>query len=299
MANESQRTLLVTGASGQLGRRVVELLLAAGERNVVAATRTPEKLAGLASRGVAVRRADFDDPASLDAAFAGVDRLLLISTDEVVEPGRRVAQHRRAIAAAERAGVRHVVYTSLTNPGPESPIGLAVDHRETEAALAASGLSFTVLRNNIYADLLLHSAPAAAARGQLVNAAGEGAVGYVTREDCARAAARALAGAEAGRVVLDVTGPAVVTQAELAAVLSELAGRPVTHVNVTPEQLQAQMVSHGMPAALAAVYVSFDRAVAAGTLAVASDAVERLTGRRPTSVAAFLGAHRAALTAAG
>ncbi|WAS99340.1 SDR family oxidoreductase [Nannocystis punicea] len=299
MTNQSQRTLLVTGASGQLGRRVVELLLAAGERSVIAGSRTPAKLADLAGRGVQVREVDFDaSPEGLAASFEGVDRLLLISTDAVLEPGRRIAQHARAIAAAGRAGVRHVVYTSLTNPGPESPIGLAVDHRESEAALAASGMSSTILRNNLYTESLLQAGAQALASGQLVNAAGEGAVGYVTREDCARAAAAALASAEESSRVLDVTGPELVTQAQLAAILSQLGERPVQHVNVTPAQLREGMIGQGLPPVLADVLVGFDCATAQGTLAVVSDAVEQLTGQRPTSAAEFLRAHRAALVGA-
>jgi NAD(P)H dehydrogenase (quinone) len=120
----------------------------------------------------------------------------------------------------------------------------------------------------------------------------------VTREDCARAAAAALASATSGSAVLDVTGPELVTQAQLAAILAQLSERPVTHVNVTPPQLLAGMVGHGVPAALAEVLVGFDRAIEQGILAVASDAVERLTGRRPTGVAEFLRAHRAALVGA-
>ncbi|MEO5728244.1 MAG: NAD(P)H-binding protein, partial [Byssovorax sp.] len=144
------QTLLVTGASGQLGRRVVELLLEAKAGTVVAATRDPAKLADLAARGVLVRKADFDDEGSLAEAFAGVDRLLLISTDSLVRPGHRLAQHQAAVRAAVSAGVGHIVYTSFTNPGVESPITVAPDHRLTEEAIAATKLGFTILRNNLY-----------------------------------------------------------------------------------------------------------------------------------------------------
>ncbi len=185
-------TLLITGASGQLGRRVLELLLDAGAGKLIATTRNPEKLAELARRGVVVRKADFDDAASLPAAFAGAGRLLLISTDAVGTPGRRIAQHRAAVDAAVRAGVKHVVYTSLTRPEPGSPVTFASDHYGTEQALAASPLGWTILRNNVYTDFLLRSLPQAVATGKLVAAAGDGGAGYVTREDCARVAAAAL-----------------------------------------------------------------------------------------------------------
>src|SRR5262249_19713219 len=138
-------TLLVTGASGHLGRRVLELLLEAGAGQIIAATRTPEKLADFAQRGVVVRHADFDDPASLAEAFKGAERLLLISTDAIGTPGLRIQQHTNAIKAAEEAGVSHVVYTSLINPEPGTPIAIAPDHYGTEQALAQSKLGFTVL----------------------------------------------------------------------------------------------------------------------------------------------------------
>ncbi|MEO7911055.1 MAG: NAD(P)H-binding protein, partial [Roseiflexaceae bacterium] len=122
MTEDNRRTLLVTGASGQLGQRVIELLIEANAGHIIAATRTPEKLAHLAARDVEVRQADFDDPSSLAAAFAGVERLLLISTDVVDGTDRRIVQHRNAVSAAAQAGVTHVVYTSLINPEPGSPI---------------------------------------------------------------------------------------------------------------------------------------------------------------------------------
>jgi NAD(P)H dehydrogenase (quinone) len=295
---EKNQTLLVTGASGHLGRRVVELLLEAKAGTVIAATRDPAKLADLAARGAVVRKADFDDAGSLVEAFAGVDRLLLISTDALDRPGRRLAQHEAAVRAAVDAGVQHIVYTSLTNPGPESPILLAPDHFKTEAAIAATKLGFTLLRNNLYTDYLLQSLQRAVATGQLVSATGSGGVGFVTREDCARAAAAALASSESGRVTLDITGPAVVTYAEVAAIASELAGRAIVHVPVDAAALVGGMVASGLPQPLAEVFTSFDVAVDRGALAVASKAVLDLTGRAPTSVAEFLGANRGALLAA-
>lgn len=294
---KKNQTLLVTGASGHLGRRVVELLLEANAGTVIAATRDPAKLADLVARGVVVRKADFEDAGSLATAFAGVDRLLLISTDALYRPGRRLAQHEAAIRAAVGAGVAHVVYTSLINPGAESPITIAPDHRQTEEALAATALGFTILRNNLYADLLLQSLPRAVATGELVTATGSGAIGYVTREDCARAAAAALASGESGRVTVDITGPAAVTLAEVAAITAAITGRAIRHIAVDGASLKAGMVAAGLPAPIADLLVSFDVAAARGELAVASKAVLELTGRAPTSVADFLAAHREALLA--
>ena len=150
-SNHTSSILLVTGASGHLGRQVVELLLETHSGTIIAVTRTPEKLADLSRRGVIVLQADFDDPASLVQAFQGVDRLLLISTDALDAPGRRINQHRNAIKAAEQAGVKHVVYTSLMNPGPDSPVFLAPDHSTTEEALKESKEKINSLTNDLIA----------------------------------------------------------------------------------------------------------------------------------------------------
>lgn len=297
MTSSHTPKLLVTGASGHLGRRVIELLLEAKAGHVIAATRSPEKLADLAGRGVEVRRADFDEPASLAAAFAGVDRLLLISTDVVGEPGRRLVQHRAAVAGAVQAGVKHVVYTSLTRPEPGTPITIAGDHYGTEQALAASPLDWTILRNNVYTDVLLMSLPQAVAMGQLVDAAGDGGTGYVTREDCALAAAAVLATPPVGRVTLDITGPSVVTGSELAQIVSKISGRPVSYVSVSPEAMHNILVGAGLPPVYAETLVSFDTAKAQGFLAVATTTLAELTGAAPQSVRDFLLAHREALLA--
>ncbi|AKF85780.1 hypothetical protein MFUL124B02_16565 [Myxococcus fulvus 124B02] len=292
-------TLLVTGASGHLGRRVVELLLEARKGPLIVTTREPSKLADLTARGVVVRKADFDDASTLDVAFAGAERLLLVSTDSLDVPGRRITQHRHAVEAARRVGVKHVVYTSLTRPEPDSPITLAKDHWATEQALAASGLGFTVLRNNIYMEMLLHSLPQAVAQGRLVSATGTGATAYVTREDCARAAVAALTSTYGGQRVLEVTGPSAVTQAELARFAGELSGRPVEYVAVDAASLASGLVAHGFPAPLAAAYASFDVAVAQGRMSGVTSAIADLTGQAPVSVSHFLSAHREAFAAKG
>jgi NAD(P)H dehydrogenase (quinone) len=289
------KTLLVTGASGQLGTRVVELLLEANAGKIIAATRNPDKLGALALRGVEIRQADFDDPSSLQAAFAGVDRLLIISTDAVDGSDRRQRQHRNAVEAAQAAGVGHVLYTSLVNPGPESAVTFAADHRLTEEALAESNFDWTVLRNNLYADLFLQSLPRAIQSGQLVSAIGDGKVGYVTREDCARAAAAALASDSTGRNTLDITGPALVSQTEIAQILSEISGREVSYVPIDVATLTNGLLGAGLPEGVARMIASFDQAAADGTLAVATNTVEELTGKPAQSVKDFLNQHRAAL----
>ncbi len=291
----SRPTLLVTGAAGHLGRRVVELLLERNAGPIVATTRNPESLAPLAARGVEVRRADFEDAQSLASAFRGADRALLVSTDAVDQPGRRVRQHRAAVSALAEAGAKHVVYTSLPSPYPGSPVLIAEDHRLTEEALAATGLDFTILRNNLYTDLMLQSLPAAVASGTLLDARGQGRAAFVTREDCARAAAGALVEGGSGRQTLDVTGPAAVSSEEIAALLTELTGRPVAHVSVSPDELVKALTGHGLPAPLAALLASFDTAIAKGDLAAVTDTVARLGGQPARSVREFLAGHRAAL----
>jgi NAD(P)H dehydrogenase (quinone) len=274
---------------------VIELLLEAGHGPAIAATRTPDKLADLAERGVEVRLADFDKPGTLGDAFAGAGRLLLISTDTVDGTDRRRVQHRNAIDAAVRAGVSHLVYTSMIRPEPGSPIALAPDHYETEQALLATPLGWTVLRNNVYTDMFLQTLPRAVASGRLVAAAGDGGAAYVTREDCARAAAAALAQDTADRRTLDITGPEVVTHADLARILTELAGRPVAYLSVGTEAMIAGMVQAGLPEPVARSYVTFDVAIARGALAVVSTACSDLTGRPQQSVRDYLSEHRAAL----
>ncbi len=292
----SNETLLVTGASGQLGKRVVELLLDAKAGRVIATTRTPEKLAALAARGAEVRKADFKDSASLRAAFAGADRLLLISTGELFPLGLRLRQQRAAVTAAVDAGVKHILYTSGPAPYPIAGGGLIDDHFWTEQAIFASPTTWTILRHQIYMDTLLMSVPQAAASGQLYSSMGTGASNYVTREDCARADAAALASDFSGRRVLDITGPKPVTQDEVAAIASELTGRAIKHVNLTLEAQRAGMASAGLPPFLVDALQRFQIAASQGFHAIDTPAVKELTGSGPQSVRDFLTAHRAALT---
>lgn len=288
---------LVTGASGQLGGRVVELLLQAAARPVIATTRSVDKLSRLAAQGIEVRSADFTNPAGLKDAFAGARRLLIISTDDL-EPGKRLVAHSRAIEAAVAAGVEHIVYTSLTNPGPDSPITFAVDHRETEALLVESAIPHTILRNNLYTDLFLTSAPQAIKSGQLFAATGQGRAGYVTREDCAKVAVAALL-RETGTKTYDVTGPDLVSQADLAAILSDLSGKTIAYVPITVDDLRAGMTANGLPQIMAQAFASFDDAIARGHMAVCTNVVKDLTGEAPASVRDFLSKNAASLLEPG
>jgi len=299
MANPNSGTLLVTGASGQLGRRVLELLLGDPQnrgRKLIALTRTPDKLSEFAARGVELRAASFDDRASLPNAFRGAERALLISTDALDRPGRRLAQHENAVQAAKASGVEHLVYTSFTHCEPSSLVAFAPDHWGTESILREAEVPYTVLRNNLYTDYLLLGLAHAVKSGRIVNSYGAGQVSYVTREDCARAAASALSGDFRGRAVLDITGPKAITQAELSTIVSELVGKPIEYLAVDAATAVANNLRAGLPLPVAELLVSIERSGAAGQLAVESSSVQDLTGQAPSSVQQFLNARRAALT---
>lgn len=289
--------LLVTGASGQLGRRVLAHLLdtlGVAPARLVAVTRDPAKLAEVATRGVAVRRGDFDDPASLAPAFEGASRVLLISTDTLDRPGARIAQHRTAIEAAKDAGVRHVVYTSMPNPA-DSPIPFAPDHRQTEELLAASGLGWTILRNAWYFENLAFTLPSVLATGKWFTSAGEGLAANLSRDDCARAAAYALAATSpAENTIYDITGPAALTTAEIAETVSDVLGVPIELIDVSDDELIRGMVSAGVPEPIARIWASFDTSTRLGKFATVSGAVETLTGKAPETFRAFLAASKEA-----
>ncbi|MBH0238752.1 SDR family oxidoreductase [Methylobrevis albus] len=281
-------TLFVTGAGGHFGRRVVDLLLEKGGATIVAGSRDPGKLAGLGAAGAELRKADFDDAASLDAAFAGVDRLLIVSTDALGQPGLRLAQHRAAVDAAVRAGVQHIVYTSMPQPEPGNPVLFAPDHYGTEQAIEASGIPFTILRNSWYVENLYGVLPGLLASGTWYTSAGDGRTAFVSRDDLAAAAAAALRDPPAGNVRLTLTGTAALTNREIAAVVTDVFGKPVTVVDVDDAALAAGMAAAGLPDFLIPLLVSFDANTRAGGLAEVTDAIERLTGSAPASLETVL-----------
>jgi NAD(P)H dehydrogenase (quinone) len=283
-------TLGITGASGHLGRLTTNALLERVDPDdVVLVTRDPSKLSDAAARGAQVRPGDFSDPSTLDEAFAGIDRLLLISTDVI---GERVPGHLAAIDVARRAGVRHVLYTSIINPEPENPAVVAADHRATEEGLLDSGLEWTFLRNSIYAEYQVPTASQAIASGRHVHNGGEGAVSYVSRADCAAAAAGALAGAAQPGRAYDVTGPEAISAAEFAALAGELSGRPIEVVAVDDDAYVAVLVEHAhMPEPAARDIASFGASAREGFGATVGDGVEELSGRPPRSFRDVLTAH--------
>ena len=284
-------TLLVSGASGNFGRIAVEELLARGATKVIAGTRDPSKLQDLAAKGAEVRKLDFDDAATLPAALAGVDRLLIISTDAV---GRRATQQQAIVDAAKTAGVKHIVYTSAPAARPNADAGLAPEHFWTEVAIAASGLDFTILRNHMYAENVLMDGAHVVSSGQLFGLIGDRGTSYVTRADTARTAAGALLSAE-GKTIEDVTGPAPVTNVERAALFSQLSGKKIDVISLTPADLTKGIAAAGIPEGFAAALVAFQRDAVTGFHGVVTDVVERYSGRKPTTFADFLSANKAAL----
>ncbi|MCO6187233.1 SDR family oxidoreductase [Rhizobium sp. L1K21] len=292
--------LLVTGASGKLGKSAVTLLLANGVApgDIIATTRDPSKLADLAAKGVDVRAADFDDPASLSAAFAGAERLALISTDALDVPGKRLKQHQAAVNAAKAAGVKHIVYTSMPNPGPESRITFAPDHRGTEEAIKASGLTYTILRNSWYNENLFMSLPSALQSGKWFTSTNGGRLAYIAHVDCAAALAAALASDNTSSEVLTMTGPQSLSYAEIAALASEATGKPIEVINLTDDQLAEGMKAAGVPEFMLPFMLGIEANVREGHFDLVTDDFEKLTGKKPSPLKDFLVANKDALLAA-
>jgi len=282
--------LLVTGASGKLGRRVAELLL--DERcpdELILVSRAPDALADLADRGADVRFGDFAKPESLREAFAGAERMLLISASDLVV---RSEQHEVAIRAAATAGVRHVVYTSALSPEPPNPAAIAPSHYATERALAASGLSWTVLRNSLYAEYQAPEAAQALSMGVLTHNRGDGRIAYVSREDCAAVAAAVMTTPEHEGRVYDVTGPDLFTAADVAALYGELGGRSVDTEslddNTFVERLQRPAADDEHARYGARLVCSLGRSIREGYMAARTDVVAQLTSRPPRTLRSLL-----------
>ncbi|WP_024889660.1 SDR family oxidoreductase [Luteimonas huabeiensis] len=269
-------TIAVTGATGQLGRLVVDKLKRkVALEEIVALARDPAKAADL---GVAVRVADYARPETLDAALAGVDVLLLISSSEI---GQRVPQHLNVIEAAKRAGVKRIAYTSLLR-ADTSPLGLGEEHRRTEEALRASGIPCTVLRNGWYTENYTGSIPAALAAGAVIGAAGEGRIASATREDYADAAVAVLTDEGHAGHVYELAGDEAWTLADLAAEVSRQAGRDIPYRNMTEAEYAAALEAAGMPAAFAKLLADSDRGASEGGLFDDGRQLSALIGRPTT-----------------
>ena len=275
-------SLVITGATGQLGRLVVASLLEQGVSagQIVAAGRTTTALKDLADRGVRVRALDFDDPASLRGAFAAGDSVLLVSGPVI---GQRARQHQNVIDAAASADVALLAYTSIANAGTAT-MQLAQEHQATEAALRASGVPFALLRNSWYTENYTAQLGTILQYGTVTGSAGDGRVSAATRADYAAAAAAVLtAGGQAGQVY-ELGGDQAFTLAELAAEIGGQTGRDISYRDL-PEQEYAQvLVAAGVPAPAAQVIADADRGLARGELFTASGDLLRLIGRPSTSL---------------
>jgi NAD(P)H dehydrogenase (quinone) len=289
-------SVIVTGAAGHLGRLVAEQLL---ERlppeQLILVTRRPEALRELRALGADVRYGDFDDPASLRAAFAGGRRMLLVSTDAV---GRRVRQHRAAIDAAATAGVGHVVFTSIVNPVVGNPIGAnAWEQGKTESMLHRSEMAWTVLRFGSFAELQLPPAATAVRNRRLIANAGDGRLVPVSRRDCAAAAAITLTSDGHSGKTYVITGAEPLSVSDLAELYAELSGQPLKMVNLSDGMLTSVLIGIGTPMPIARAITAFGKAIRQGYFDVIDPAFERLAGRPPVALRDVLIAQRADLLA--
>jgi len=277
--------IVVTGANGQLGQLVIQSLLrSVPASQIVAAVRQPAKAGALAALGVQVREADYNRPDTLDAAFAGADKVLLISSSEV---GQRQPQHQNVIDAAVRAGVKLLAYTSLLK-ADTSPLGLAAEHVATEGALKASGLPHVLLRNGWYTENYLASVPAALAHGALIGSAGEGRIASAARADYADAAASVLTLPDQAGKVYELAGDSAYTLAELAAELSQATGKTIPYVNLPEADFKGALLQAGLPEPIAQLLANSDTGAAQGGLYDGRGQLGRLIGRPTAALATLL-----------
>lgn len=282
--------IVVTGATGKLGRLVVEgLMKKVPAREIVAAVRSPEKAKDLASRGVEVRRADYSRPETLAAALAGAEKVLLVSSSEV---GQRATQHAAVVDAAKRAGVRLLAYTSVLH-GEASRLGLAAEHQATEAAVRASGLPWVFLRNGWYMENYTEHLGPALQHGAMVGSAGIGRIAAATRADYAEAAVAVLTSPGHEKKAYELAGDRPFTMAELAGEVSRQAGKVIVYRDLPPERYKGVLTGAGVPGPYADLLVDSDLGIAKGELDDSSGDLRRLIGRPTTplaeAVAAALG----------
>lgn len=273
--------LLVTGATGKLGTKIVEhLLMKIAAEDLIVSVRDPKKASDLASRGVEVRHGDFDKPDTLQETFAGVDRLLLISTDG--EEATRIRQHTAAVEAAKAAGVGLIAYTSIAN-AEASRNFLARTHQVTEQLIRETGIPFLFFRNNWYLENEQSTIEAVQAGQDWLTSAGNGKVGWALQEDYAEAIATVLVDPKPTKLIYELSGP-LHTQQEMAEALGQVLGRPVQVKQVDSATYTAIMEQAGVPEFLLPMLQAIQEGIAAGTLAVESQDFEQILGRTPVSL---------------
>jgi NAD(P)H dehydrogenase (quinone) len=275
-------TIAITGATGQLGRLVVDQLKTRlPAQPLVALVRSPAKAADL---GIAAREADYARPETLAVALAGIDTLLLISSSEI---GQRAVQHRNVIDAAKKAGVKRIVYTSLLH-ADTSPLSLAPEHRETEAMLRAAGIPFTLLRNGWYTENYTGSIPGALAGGAFIGSAGDGRISSAARADYAAAAVAVLTSPGHDGKTYELAGDAAYTLADLAAEISRQTGKTIPYKNLPEADYAAALTGFGLPAGFAQAIAGWDVAASKGALFDDGRQLSRLIGRATTPLSAVV-----------
>ncbi|MDL4842389.1 SDR family oxidoreductase [Aquibacillus rhizosphaerae] len=273
--------MLVTGATGKLGAKVVETLLETVPVDQLAVSvRNPEKAESLKNRGIDVRQGDFDYPDTLDTAFAGIDRLLIVSADG--DNDTRIKQHDTAVAAAERAGVKFIAYTSIVN-ARESVNFLAPTHRETEEAILKTGIPYAFLRNNWYLENESSSIQGVLAGAPWITSAGDGKVGWALQQEYAEAAAAVLSGNGHENKTYELSGK-LLTQEEFASILGTVLEKEVPIQKVDDKEFAEIMKGAGLPDVLIPFLVDIQKSIRAGSLAVESDDFEKLLGRPATPI---------------
>ncbi len=273
--------IVVTGATGHLGRLVIEALLKKlPAREIAGAARNPEKAKDLAARGVEVRRADYSKPETLRTAFAGAHKLLFVSSSEV---GQRASQHAAVVQAAKEAGVKLLAYTSILR-AETSRLALAAEHKVTEETIRASGLPYAFLRNGWYLENYTENLAPALQHGALVGSANGGRIAAAARADYADAAVAVLTG-PVEKKVYELAGDHPFTMSELAAEVSRQAGKLVAYRDLPPDQYRAVLTGAGLPASYAALLVDADVQVARGELDDSTGELRRLIGRPTTPLA--------------
>ncbi|OSQ41463.1 nucleoside-diphosphate sugar epimerase [Thalassospira sp. MCCC 1A01428] len=279
---------LITGATGQFGTLALSHLstrIPAGE--IVVSVRNPDKAADIRANGIEVRQGDFDDQTLMEQAFAGIDVALIVSAEADNET--RIRQHRTAITAAKNAGVKHVIYTSVIDPRADSAFTYSAIHADTEAFIKQSGLTYTILRNSFYADLLLGGVPHALETGQYAAPAGNAGITYIPRNDLAEIAAIILANpAEHANKTYDLTGTKAITHAKIAAIIASATGKDIAFADLPGDVYEGILRSLGLPEHAVIAVAGLYLAAKNGDYATVSTDAASILGRQPQSVDDFL-----------
>ena len=275
---------VITAASGQLGQLIVQELAAQVPADQIAVSvRDPQKVQAFAEQGITVHQADYDHIDSLVAAFTGAEKVVFISGNTPVDV--RIKQHLNVVAAAERAGVKQIIYTSLLDAGRDSPFAYTIPNADTEQALRDSTLDWVIVRPGMYAEMTFADAQRALQTGQWVSPVATGRVSYITRHDIARAIVAILVGDGHSQQVYELTGTAAISQSEIAVMLSAISGKPVElHVidYATYEEGARQM---GLPEDMALAFTGLQKAMEENRLSTVTSTVEQLTGQAPKTLA--------------